>query len=157
MTPLLGLDAPNPQSRLRNAPVIERLMYRTSLTPSGCWEWRGTTNAKGYGNIRRDLDGPIEAVHRVSYEHFTGPIPPGLEIDHLCFKRNCVNPDHLEAVTHAENVRRGRTNQNHGKTHCIQGHEFNESNTSINPLGKRVCKTCARLNQRKYRARKVAA
>lgn len=156
MKPMLGPDDPNPRTRLWGTPVIQRLMYRTAELPNGCWEWRGTVNTKGYGNIRLDQDGPIEAVHRVSYQHFVGPIPVHLEIDHLCFHRACVNPEHLEAVTHLENVRRGRTNQNHGKTHCIHGHEFSAENTSVDTLGKRVCKACARERSRQYRDRKSA-
>jgi hypothetical protein len=151
MTPMLAPDAPNPTSRLRNAPVLARLMYRTAALPNGCWEWRGSANPRGYGHIRLDMNGRIYAVHRVAYEQLVGPIPAGLEIDHLCFNRRCVNPDHLEPVTRLENVRRGRTNQNDGKTHCKRGHEFDAANTSIDVLGKRVCKACARERQRTYR------
>jgi len=156
-TPQLGPDDPNPRTRLRNRPVIDRLMYRTALLDNGCWEWRGATNPKGYGNIRRDMDGPAYSVHRVSFEHFHGPIPDGLEVDHLCFNRACVNPDHLEAVDRRTNVLRGRRNQNHGKPTCGRGHDFDAANTSITPDGKRVCKACSRQRTADYRARKAAA
>jgi hypothetical protein len=77
-------------------------------------------------------------VHRAVYERYVGPIPPGLEIDHLCRVRNCVNPAHLEAVTRGENVRR----QMAVITHCPQGHEYTTANTRVGRDRKRGCRRC---------------
>lgn len=71
---------------------------------SGCWNWTGTIDAKGYGRL--DLGGRPQKAHRVAHNLLVGPIGHGLTIDHLCRNKRCVNPDHLEAVTAVENVRR---------------------------------------------------
>lgn len=84
-------------------PDEEIRFWSKVLVVDSCWEWVGALNP--YPGIR--IGGKMRRAHRVSYEHFKGQVPIGLELDHLCRNVRCVNPDHLEAVTHAENVRRG--------------------------------------------------
>jgi len=88
-----------PSCRERNdAPHAYIEEDRGYLTP--CWVWMGTITESGYGRHRN------KRVHKVFYEREKGPVPKGMELDHLCRVRNCVNPDHLEVVTHTENMRR---------------------------------------------------
>lgn len=89
-----------PRAR-RNAP-IEAFYIVDSVT--GCWNWTQNKNQKGYGLYR--YNGGIKMAHRYLYIKYKGTIPAGLEIDHLCRNRACVNPDHLETVTHTINRRR---------------------------------------------------
>jgi hypothetical protein len=117
-----------------------------------CWLWEGYTDPAGYGHAR--VEGKVVAVHRAAYEAVKGPIPPDLEIDHLCRVRNCYNPAHLEAVTHAENVRRGRGGEHWAaKTHCPQGHPYEGYNLYINKHGGRVCRTCKNAAHRAHTRR----
>lgn len=132
----------------RRRPVIERLMAKVEKHESGCWLWTGARGPSGYGTIGTneytDAGNPRPAyVHRVSYEHFVGRIPDGLEIDHLCRVRNCVNPEHLEAVTHRENQLRGLSpcGENARKPSCKNGHLFDAKNTRV-AGDKRYCRRC---------------
>ena len=126
-----------------------RFWAKVNQTPT-CWLWTASTR-NGYGAYFHA--GQMTPAHRVAYEHLIGPIPEGLEIDHLCRVRACVNPAHLEPVTHQENQLRGpyiggKANQ----THCIHGHEFTPGNTYIRPNGTRNCLTCitTRTRQRRH-------
>lgn len=123
--------------------LAELLWPRVEMGDSlACWMWHGPIDRHGYGKIHsgsRQNSVHLRA-HRVAYALFKGLIPEGLTIDHLCRNRLCCNPFHLEAVTAAENVRRGRNN-NREKTHCIHGHEFSEENTYL-WHGKRRCRRC---------------
>ena len=106
--------------RLTGSERISRLS--TSPTMRGCRLWTGAINGDGYGRV--GIDCKNLAAHRISYEVANGPIPDGLEIDHLCGERSCVEPSHLEAVTHKENVLRGNSFSavNARKASCIYGH-----------------------------------
>lgn len=123
----------------------ERFWQKVNKT-DGCWEWTAYRNAFGHGRFR--LGGRLLLAHRVSYEMMVGPIPEGLQIDHVCRNPPCVNPAHLEPVTHQENVRRGMVGKlnsaNAAKTHCPRGHEYNCTNTYTRRSGARVCRACAR-------------
>lgn len=120
----------------------------------GCWTWTASLKPDGYGWFR--LDGKVRLAHRVAYEAFIGPIPSGLELDHLCRNRRCVRPDHLEAVTHRENLLRGETitAAQVSRTHCPRGHGYDPENTYIGKNGSRSCRTCHRDYQRE-RQRKI--
>jgi hypothetical protein len=96
-----------------------------------CWVWQLKLNRGGYALARR------RAVHRMSYEEWVGPIPCGLEIDHLCRVPACVNPEHLEAVTSKENLRRQRASM----THCRRGHALIPENMMQNGRAK-CCRLC---------------
>ena len=89
--------------------IAERMRTKIDKQQDGCWVWTGSVDGHGYGQIREGGRGsPLIGAHRASYENAKGPIPNGLDLDHLCCNPRCVNPDHLEPVTRGENTRRGR-------------------------------------------------
>lgn len=126
---------------------------------NGCWEWVGARHSAGYGvTTAKDVHGRsyTEYAHRFMYERAHGPIPTGLEIDHLCRNRLCVRPDHLEAVTHRVNVHRGMVGETMNRTHCKYGHPLTGNNVypKKRPDGRvrRDCRACARVREKeKYR------
>ena len=134
----------------------ERFNAKWSPEPdTGCWVWVAAIRG-GYGGFR--VGEKLVSAHRYAYERWVGLIPEGLELDHLCRNPLCVNPFHLEPVTHCENVRRGEgaTTVNAAKTHCVHGHEFTPENTRVY-RGSRRCRTCHAAAAARYRARKAAA
>ncbi len=136
-------------------PFSERFKrFVMPVTESGCFLWIGSVNSEGYGQIQ--IDGSSRGAHRIAYELAKGPIPNGLQIDHLCRVRCCVNPDHLESVTAKVNTLRGKSIQarNALKTICSHGHQLNGRNLYFRPNGNRACKMCFRDATRRCRARK---
>ncbi len=123
-----------------------------------CWLWTGGHIGGGYGQFnpgsRIDNSRRKAVAHRYAYELLVGPVPDGLELDHLCRVRPCCNPAHLEPVTHAENIARGLTvpAANLIKTECPAGHPYDEVNTYVHQ-GRRACKECRREHARRYKAR----
>lgn len=117
--------------------------YAPHLGP--CWLWLGATNDHDYGQFRTGRR--ANYAHRWSYEAAVGPIPTGLDLDHLCRVTRCCNPAHLEPVTHRVNSMRGvgLAAVNARKTHCINGHPFDEENTRVNDRGHRRCRTCQKI------------
>lgn len=136
-------------------PVQQRFWAKVDLSdPGGCWLWTASTR-NGYGQFwagNRTASGHprMDYAHRFAYEWLVGPIPPELELDHLCRVRLCVNPDHLEPVSHRENLLRGETQtaKRAAQTHCIHGHAFTEENTYVKRNGTRACRTCIRRWER---------
>jgi len=119
----------------------------------GCWEWVGAIQPNGYGVFGISPRQKILA-HRASFEIAKGPIPDGLEIDHLCRNRSCCNPAHLEAVTHQENKRRESASYRARVTTCPRGHAYSDANNEgINNRGKRYCRACDRDRYHRRRAR----
>lgn len=118
-----------------------------------CWLWTGYITEKGYG--RHEFGGTKWRVHRLSYELVNGAVPKGLVLDHLCRVRNCVNPEHLEAVTHKENTLRGNgiSAINSRATSCPRGHAYDEANTYICPRGRRECRACRKDSSLRWRNR----
>lgn len=178
--------------------LVQRFMEKVAFEPnSGCWLWDAAIFPTGYGMFRTSPTKGSARAHRVAYELFVGPIPDGLCLDHRCRVRSCVNPDHLEPVTVAENARRQtslriytghdyvvegdvrwcrncdlyqtrrkgtrafgsprnlcpnpkeRTHLPWFKTHCPQGHPYDEQNTYRSPQGRRHCRACGRANSKR--------
>jgi len=116
---------------------------------TGCWLWTASKNW-GYGVF--SWDGRSRRAHRVAYAELVGPIPDGLELDHVrargCRHLNCCNPRHLEPVTHAVNARRGDGAKRwRDKTHCPKGHPYDRANTIVRARGHRGCRSCDRARK----------
>lgn len=141
---------------------IKRFEKKYDIDDNGCWIWNAGHKAGGYGCF---YDGNKDiSAHQFSFVYFKGPVPKGLEIDHLCEVKNCVNPNHLEAVTHAVNVQRGQSAKinsarSRSKTHCPHGHEYTEQNTYLTRHHKtgsynRSCKKCREVCVKKFQSAK---
>ncbi len=130
----------------------ERRLWSRIKKTEGCWVWlAGTTG--GYGSTH--WEGRRWRVHRLVYTLLVGPIPPSLQLDHLCHNRACCRPDHLEAVTQQENIRRGL--RGGMQPTCSKGHEYD---TFVHTKGRieRRCSTCINERRRdRYRLSRGAA
>ena len=127
---------------------MKRLVVAENVKVSlwGCHRWQGRHNPDGYGRVGSQL------AHRRAWEDEVGPIPEGMQIDHLCEWKDCVNVAHLEPVTPRENTLRSRftvAGINARKTHCIHGHEFTPENTKRTKQGWRVCIPCRRIRRQR--------
>lgn len=135
-------------------PAVVRLLDKTRFdAQTGCWIWTASQTSGGYGVFK--IPGVATQAHRAAYVLLAGPVPTGLHLDHLCRNKLCVNPDHLEPVTQAENNRRACA----VKTHCPQGHEYSSDNLVWRQSRQtRECKQCNRDRARRnYRAKNRTA
>ncbi|TMS00113.1 HNH endonuclease signature motif containing protein [Nonomuraea basaltis] len=144
-------------------PIAEQLLRKVTPGHGGCWIWTGIVINSGYPRlgITRQNKTKQYLAHRLSYQLFVGPIPEGMQIDHLCMVRRCVNPQHLEAVTPQINVLRSpntiASRWGH-RTHCERGHEYTAENTYLQPRRdnpdktSRVCRTCKKAWKRDRKA-----
>ena len=146
-----------------NGDQIGRLIANTdrsgpaTIAGESCWRWIGGSRTKG-GYVRITAGGRGVMAHRWAFELLVGPIPEGLTIDHLCRVTDCVNPAHLEVVTQRTNIVRGDgpAARNVVKTHCPQGHPYDETNTYRRPDGGRDCKLCINERSRRRNERRRA-
>lgn len=142
----------------------ERFWSKCSVAVGDHWTWTAPLNHAGYGTIGigSKPNRVPRLAHRVAYEALIGPIPHGLQIDHLCRVRCCVNPAHLEPVTPQENTRRGdagiaRGEQIKARSHCPNGHAYQGDNLIIDRRGYRACRICSAMHQdTKNRKRRAA-
>lgn len=123
-------------------------------SPEGCWVWTGAVTSDGYGQL--SVGGKMVSAHRFAYELCREPIPDGLQLDHLCRNRGCVNPEHLEPVDCRTNLLRGvgPSAVNATKTHCVHGHPLNGENLYVGPGGSRLCRECRRLASARWKQRR---
>jgi hypothetical protein len=124
---------------------------------NGCWEWNAATRSGGYGcfSVGTRAKQRLVSSHRYAYQQLIADVPAELECDHLCRNRRCVNPAHIEVVSHRVNSLRGdgAPARNAVKTHCVRGHELSGDNLKIviksdgkEPRFARQCVTCLRMH-----------
>lgn len=134
-------------------PDIESKIER--IPETGCWIWMKTVTHDGYARLGGSDRDRNKQVHRLMYEQVIGPIPEGLQVDHRCNVRCCVNPYHLDAVTPKENQRRARLRRGGAKIGspvkiCKHGHAFDAENTHVRADGRRECKACKKAWNRAH-------
>ncbi len=138
-----------------NETLGARFVDKVDVRDGACWIWQGSRNDRGYGKVL--LNNPrLIYAHRLAHLALVGPIPSGAEIDHLCRNPPCVNPEHLEAVSHTTNVRRGESvaasrARALARTHCRRGHEMTDQNKVLRVNGTYDCRTCRRIRKQRQR------
>lgn len=139
----------------------EAIAAKVKVEAAGCWVWTGLLSSSGYGRLYDPELRRTVPAHRASYEAHVGPIPPGLQLDHLCRVRACVNPSHLEPVTQTENVLRGEgpTARRARADECVNGHPLAGDNLYVHPTrGHRLCRACmAKANRERLAGAKGTA
>lgn len=144
-------------------PASTRILRFVEFDPSShCMNWIGSTTKQGYGKFkaRRDLPG-VSLAHRAAFLLWNGPIPDGFDVDHRCNNRRCINPQHLWAVTHRENVSYAPVVKRPRITHCKRGHEYTPENTYWLPHksrpSSRVCRICKLAGHRAWTKQRANA
>jgi HNH endonuclease len=127
-------------------------------TETGCWDWTACKDKHRYGRFY--AGSRVQGAHRVAFAFVNGDIPAEMRIVHICNRLCCVNPSHLQAVTHAQSMRiivsRDGIDHNANKTHCPKGHPYDPENTYLGPRGNgrtyRHCRICKRARRKQYHA-----
>lgn len=140
-----GEDMPD-RSRLTAREYLEQ----SKGTTGQCWPWQGSVDARGYGHA--SLPTGRDYAHRYAYRELVGELDEGMTVDHLCRVRSCVNPDHLEQVTRAENLRRAVPYRRPQKRRLGKCEHEDTDDVYVDPSGKRVCRECRRERTRQWRA-----
>ena len=135
------------RGRPRTDPLV-RLMSKVSIQDNGCWLWTGAVDGKGRPSFRPGGRATAELAYRTAYTLIVGPIPQGLELDHLCFVPMCVNPDHLDPKTGQANKDAYRAA--HPLTRCARGHERTAESTYADGR----CRQCQSINSKKWRGQR---
>lgn len=132
-------------SKFGNAYIVDEV--------TGCWNWQRRLTEKGYASGKRPGI-KTQRAHRAIWIERNGPVPGGMELDHTCKNRRCVNPDHLEPVTHKINmIRSSSVEASRSATHCRNGHEWTSGNTRVLLRGGRECRECSRASSAKAKAK----
>lgn len=141
-TPRMSFERPSPEQRFWK-------FVDQPDAKSNCWVWRGARGRKGYGHFSSHGAFPSKMAHRVAWLLLVGPIEEGLQLDHLCLNKACVNPDHLEPVTNQENMRRAVE----VRSSCRRGHPYDQVNTFYETSGKRGCRICREAARQSFHQR----